>query len=236
MKLLTCLATCLLSFAHLSAMPIPNFQPLGTLGLVYNSEGQMCATLGAIDTNHIKAEIGMGYNTKFTTPTGISAKIGVDEGVGHQYSPSFAVGVFDAGIRARHAVLDHSQVYYALLGRSERRYLNGRGYVGVFHGNRVMGLERKGYFVGYTQFLFPTALTPQKSYDKVALDAVYVSGKSALGGFTLTGKYFVKPTMYIQAGPTWEFNREFTGPLGIRQVSKWSFERVRWVVTFSIDI
>ena len=236
MKILCSLLVGALSFGVIEAMPTPDMQTLGTANFSVCSSGNIGVTVGAIDYNNFKAEASLGYDTRFSKPTGLGAKIGIGEGLGHEYSPSFNLGVFNAGIRGRHELLEHQNIYFAMLGRSERKHLNGRGYIGVFHGNRTMGLERKGVFIGYTQYLLPALDATQKKYDKISLDAVYVTGKSYLGSFTCTGKYWITPKMYIQAGPTWEFNREFTGPLGIREVTKWSFERVKWLVTFSIDV
>lgn len=236
MKVLAALATCLLSFGAIYAMPTPDMQGLGTVNFNYCSNGLLGATVGVFDYSNVKAEAGLVYNTKNTDPIGLTAKIGIGEGVGHEYSPSFNVGVFNAGIKGRHELTQNQNVYYAMVGRSERRYLNGRGYIGVFHGNRTMGLERKGIFFGYSQYLLPVYDQQIRTYDKIALDAVYVTGKSYLGSFSLTGKYFVTKKMYVQFGPTWEFNKEFPDALGLREVTKWSFDRVKWLATFSIDL
>jgi hypothetical protein len=219
-----------MSFGIVEAMPTPDMQELGTANLSLCSNGTFGATVGALNYNNVKAEASLSFNTRFSTPTALGAKIGIGEGIGHQYSPSFSVGVFDAGIRTKHELIEHQNIYFALLGKSERKYLNGRGYIGVFHGNRTMGLERKGVFIGYTQYLFPTMDVSQKCYDKVHVDAVYVTGKSNLSGFSLTGKYWINPKMYVQAGPTWQFQKITL------EKKKWSWEKVKWLVTFSIDV
>ncbi len=219
-----------LSSASMFALPTPDFQDPGTVNITLSSESAISTTFGAYSENNIKSDVGINFDLGRVKGASLVAKIGTEEGIGNIYTPSFNVGISQAGIRTKHQFLEHQNIFHVMTSKSLRRTLNGRVYVGAFHGNRIMGKDRKGVFVGYTQYLFPTQIDETKKYDKAAVDLVYVSGKSSLGGFTVLGKYYVTPKISIQGGPTWFFN-EYT-----IEKSKWSFEKVHWTVLLSIDL
>ncbi len=210
--------------------PVPDFQSKGTGNLTICSTGNVGVTVGGFSYQNFKSEIGIDFDLSNRDMAYLSAKVGFDENVLFKNSPSFNIGVSGAGIQTKGKPLDHPNIFHAMVGMPMPKQINGRAYIGIFHGNKIMGGNKTGSFLGYTQYLFPKFKGKKVDFNQLALDGVYVTGKSSLAGVTFLAKYYVNSRISIQAGPKWSFN-EIT-----KTNSKWSLEKVKWLTILSIDL
>ena len=132
--------------------------------------------------------------------------------------------------KTKRTVTDHANVFHVMLSKSLREFMNARIYVGAFRGNKLLGKQKNGMFYGYTHYFFPALQQDLTDYHKLAVDATYVTGDSQLSGAGFLVKYYINSKMSLQGGPRWNF-RDVT-----ISSSKWSLEKVKWIVILSIDL
>ena len=236
MKFTSLLAIGLIPVFGLMAMPFPGFQEVGTANFSLCSSGDIGTTIGVFNEQNIKSEAEIDYNVSRHSSFGLGAKIGFDECTYGQYSPSFAVGTFNAQIRSRHELLSSNNVLYALTSKSYERVIV---HFGVFHGNRTMGLERKGCFIGYTQHLIIQQVDETHRRSKLDLCGEYITGKSFLAGAKVELKYLISERINIKFGQFWQFYKkgEPVDPTIVVKIpSKWSFDNAKWLLTLSINV
>ena len=214
----------------LLGMPTPDFQAKGTANVSICSSGDVGLTVGGFNYESFKSDVGIDFDLSDRNMAYLSAKVGFDEDVLFKHFPSVNIGISNAGIQTKSQPLDHPNILHAVFGMSLPKQINGRAYAGVFHGNRIMGKERTGYFFGYVQNFLPKLKNKILEYHQLVLDSVYVNGKSSLAGTTILAKYYLNPKISIQAGPKWSFN------VTTKESSKWSFEKVKWLVILSVDL
>lgn len=226
MRLFTLLCA---SFASCSlwAMPCAEFQDVGTTNLSFCSTGNATVTVGVLEYENIKAEVGVNYYIKEGGLIGLGAKVGFDECVYNEYAPSFAVGVFNAGIKTRNEVVSTQNVFYAITSKS---FFRTKAYAGAFHGNETMGEFQSGAFVGLTQHLIVYDIDETHQRSKLDLTGEYVGGDSRFAGAKVELKYLISQSLSIKAGPVWDFNKVTL------ETSKWSLQKATWIIGLSVDV
>ena len=228
MKNFFSLALAVAPLASVMAMPTPGFQDVGTANLSFYSSGSIGATIGVLNKNNVKAEIEFDYSLKSPQTFGMAAKVGFDECAFSQYSPSFAVGTFGSDIRSKGELATTPNVLFAVVGKS---FFESRLHAGVFKGNSTMGEERDGAFVGFTQHLLVEKVDETHKRSRLDLCAEYVTGKSSLAGAKVELKYLISDRYSIKTGPSWSFYKAT-----IPETKKWDLKKMRWLVSFSVNI
>lgn len=226
MRLCALLCFCLTSYS-LFSMPCTEFQKIGTTNFSLNSTGNIGVTIGVLDYENIKAEVGINYFVREGGLIDLGAKIGFEECVYNQYSPSFAVGVFNAGIKTKDEVLSKNNVFYIITSKS---FFLSKVYAGAFHGNKTMGEFQSGSFIGLTQHLIVYNVDETHQRSKLDLTGEYVMGDSKFSGAKVELKYLISPNLSIKAGPIWDFKKMTT------ETSKWSLQKITWTIGISVDV
>jgi len=230
MRSLALMSLSLVLCGQSEAMPFPDFQDYGTANIGMCSTGNIGATIGSLSYQGFKGEVGIDFNTRNLSKPGLSAKVGFDEGFNNPNVPAINVGVSQAEIKTKGDPIEHQNIFHVMVAKSIKNSMDARAYVGYFIGNKQMGESKDGYFIGYTQYLLPLIVEGKKIYNRVNLDAVYVSGKSDLGSLKLATKYYFSPKVNIQCGPIWDLNKKTS------DTSKWALDKITWFVSFSIDV
>lgn len=161
--------------------------------------------LGLYTWNNIKLEAGIDYLGGDDDPLLFNAKIGVEQDKLFCYSPSMALIAFDFGTRHGGPVSERTNynTIGVIFGRSLPSFIGGNFYAGGFHGNRAMGKNQGGFWVGYERFFCPAKDCCGEEYNKWEFSADYASGKNVIGGGGFSLGYYFTPRIMVQTGPTW---------------------------------
>ena len=227
MKLFSTLIALLLPVLTLSAMPGPCFQDVGTANLSFYSNGTIGATVGVFNEQKIKGEVAFDYSLKNANPFSMAAKIGVDEGLFSPYCPSFCAGIFGADFKTTAEPLVAKNILYVMISKSWEK---SRFDVGYFYGNKNLGINRDGVFVGITQHLWLKKVDDVTQISLLDLHAEYVFGNSVLSGAKIELSYLISDQFSIKTGPSWNFTK--IDPT----LSKWNVKNLKWLMSFTMKI
>jgi hypothetical protein len=228
------IALSLLSSAWLEAQPTSLFwtncttdvQPTGSANIevynyftVFNRRGHGSAfppdvgfLVGLFTWKDLSAEAGIDYLGGTDDPLFFNTKIGMPEDKLFHKAPSFSVGIFNIGTRTRTRGRTNQNIANLVLGKSLPKKIGGHLFFGGFGGNRAMGKNRGGFWVGYARpFGRPGKDCHGKEYDRWIFEADYASGKNTIGGGGFALCYYFCPTVYIETGPVWFNSAKING-------------------------
>lgn len=167
--------------------------------------------LGVLSWNYVQVEAGFDFLGGTDDPLLFNVKAAVQEDVLFCGAPSFSFSAFDFGTRYRG---DHKTNFNTLgfvVGKTFSVYQPVTIYTGGFVGNRTLGQNRGGFWVGLQTFFCPAVDCCGEEYHKWELVADYASGKNNLGGGGVGIGYYFTPHVLLETGPTFFNTRKYNG-------------------------
>lgn len=157
-------------------------------------------TVGVFTYHDLSAEASIDYLGGQDNPVYFSAKVGMKEGKLFEHSPSFSIGIYNAGTSGK----TNQNVVDLVIGKELPEPVGGRIFLAGYTGNSSLGSDRSGFMVGYDHgFCEIEDKCTKEKYHKWVLVADYASGKNAIGGGGVGISYFFNKDIFLTTGPVW---------------------------------
>jgi hypothetical protein len=167
--------------------------------------------LGVFSWDYVEVEAGFDFEGGTDDPLLFNAKAAVEEDVLFCGAPSFSISMFDFGTRYHGEDRTNFNILGFVVGKSFSVYQPVTIFTGGFVGNRIMGQNRGGFWVGLQTYFCPAVDCCGVEYHKWELIADYASGKNVLGGGGVGVGYYLNPHVVIETGPTFFNTRKYNG-------------------------
>lgn len=154
------------------------------------------ATVGLVETPFFDVEVGVDLREQSDEPWYFNAKLTIKEGVFHEFSPAFAIGMYDAGLDQD---LAGYNISYALIAKTFPIF--GRITLGYYYGSDLLLLDDAGE-PSHHGILASWDRTLAEVDDRLWLAVDYMGGGNIYGALSFGVAWRFSPNISVLAGYT----------------------------------
>ena len=166
---------------------------------------------GLFTWHDLSAEAGFDYLGGADDPLFFNGKVGMKENKLFNHSPSFSLGIFNAGTRTKTKFRTNQNVVDFILGKSFEKFLIDDIYMACYSGNRALGKVRQGFMIGATKSFCKDKDCEGKEFYRWELMGDWASGKNYIGGGSIAIAYYFTPDISLETGPVWFNTAKYDG-------------------------